>query len=46
MKTKINFKKLHQSDLSINSSVVKLSQEEERTFSEFLKSKKKGLVNV
>jgi hypothetical protein len=46
MKTKINFKKLHQADLSINSSVVKLTQEEERSFSEFLKNKKKGLVNI
>ena len=48
MKTKINFKKLHQADLFINSYVVKLSQEEERAFSEFLRNKKreKDLVNV
>ena len=48
MKTKINFKKLHQADLFINSSVVELSQEEDRAFSEFLKNKKKekDLVNV
>ena len=41
MKTKINFKKLHQADLFINSSVVELSQEEERAFSEFLSNKKR-----
>lgn len=41
MKTKINFKKLHHADLLINSSVIELSQEDDRAFSEFLKSKKK-----
>ena len=43
-----NFKKLHQADLFINSSVVELSQEDDRAFSEFLKSKKKekDLVNM
>jgi hypothetical protein len=48
MKTKTNFKKLHQVDLFINSSVVELSQENDRAFSEFLKNKKKekDLVNV
>ena len=48
MKTKINFKKIHQADLFINSSVVELSQEEERAFSEFLRNKKreKDFVNV
>ena len=48
MKTKINFKKLHQADLFINSSVVELSQEDDRAFSEFLSNKKreKDLVNV
>ena len=48
MKTKINFKKLQQTDLFINSSVMELSQEEERVFSEFLRNKKreKDLVNV
>jgi hypothetical protein len=48
MKTKINFKKLHQADLFINSSVVELSQEDDHAFSEFLKNKKKvkDLVNV
>jgi hypothetical protein len=48
MKTKINFKKLHQADLFINSSVVEHSQEDDHAFSEFLKNKKKDkdLVNV
>jgi hypothetical protein len=48
MKTKINFKKLHQADLFINSSVVELSQNDDRAFSEFLKNKKKDKdpVNV
>ncbi len=46
MKTKINFKKLHQADLSINSSVVELSREDDRAFSEFLKSKKKEKESV
>ena len=48
MKTKINFKKLHQADLFINSSVMELSQEDDRAFSEFLRNKKreKDLVNV
>ncbi len=43
-----NFKKLHQADLFINSSVVELSQEDDRAFSEFLKNKKKekDLANV
>lgn len=48
MKTKINLKKLHQTDLFINSSVVELSQDDDRAFSKFLKIKKKEkvLVNV
>ena len=46
MKTKINFKKLHQADLFINSSVVELSQEDDRVFSEFLKNKKKDKDSV
>jgi hypothetical protein len=43
-----NFKKLHQADLFINSSIVELSQEDDRAFSEFLRNKKKDkdLVNV
>jgi hypothetical protein len=41
-----NLKKLHQADLFINSSVVELSHEDDRAFSEFLKNKKKDLVNV
>ena len=40
MKTKLNFKKLHQADLFINSSVVELSQEEERAFLSFLAIKR------
>lgn len=48
MKIKINFRKLHQADLFINSSVVKISQEDDRAFSEFLRNKKKEkeLMNV
>ena len=48
MKTKTNFKKLQQADLFINSSIVELSQEDNRAFSEFLRNKKKEreLVNV
>ena len=48
MKIKINFKKLHQADLFINSSVVELSQEDNLAFSEFLRNKEreKDLVNV
>ena len=48
MKIKINFKKLHQAELSINTSVVELSQEDDRAFSEFLRNKKKEkeLMNV
>lgn len=43
-----NFKKLHQADLFINSSLVELSQEDDLAFSEFLRNKKKekDLVNV
>ena len=41
MKTKINFKKLHQADLRVNSLVVELSQEDDNAFSEFLKIKRK-----
>ena len=45
MKTKMNFKKLHQADLFINSSVVELSQEDDRAFLNFLaiKSEKRDL---
>ena len=39
MKTKMNFKKLHQADLFINSSVVELSQEDDRAFLNFLEIK-------
>ena len=48
VETEDNFKKLHQADLFINSSVVELSHEDDRAFSEFLKNKKKekDLVNV
>ena len=48
IETAVNFKKLHQADLFINSSVVELSQQDDRAFSEFLKNKKKekDLVNV
>jgi hypothetical protein len=48
MKTKINFKKLHNADLFINSSAAEISPEDDRAFSEFLKNKKKSkdLSNV
>ena len=48
MKIKIDFKKLHQTDLFINSSVMELSQEDDRAFSEFLRNKKrdKDLVKI
>ena len=46
MKTKTNFKKLHQADLFINSSIVELSQEDDRAFSEFLRNKKKDKDSV
>lgn len=43
MKTKIDFKKLQNADLFINSSAIQTSQEDDRAFSEFLKNKKKSI---